>query len=383
MVNLFEYIDLVKSGVDKFQGTKKYISTGSLETEGIKDFEIVNYDSKPSRANMQFKENDIIFAKMKDTEKVFLIDKYAAEHIFSTGFVGLRINDSSKFIPKYIYYWIRSDYFQNLKNQNCSGATQKAINNSKLKSFLIPICDISLQKRVVEKLENVEKLIEYRKESIKLLDLYIKNVFYNMFGDPINNTKNWDMKNMSDFGLIQTGNTPSRKDIDNYGNYIEWIKSDNINTPSTFLTESQEYLSEVGYKKGRIVPEGSILVTCIAGSISCLGNVAVANREVAFNQQINSITPNENTNTLFLYYLILNTKVYLQSFSKSALKGMINKKTFSEIPMIHPPVTLQNHFAEIALQVEEIKNNQLESKNELENLFNYLMQKAFKEEFIC
>jgi hypothetical protein len=41
-------------------------------------------------------------------------------------------------------------------------------------------------------------------------------------------------------------------------------------------------------------------ITCIAGSISCLGNVAVADRDVAFNQQINSLTPNDDVNELFL-----------------------------------------------------------------------------------
>ena len=204
-----------------------------------------------------------------------------------------------------------------------------------------------------------------------------------MFGDPINNTKNWDFKRMGDFGVVKTGNTPSRNNPENYGDYIEWIKSDNINTPFTYLTKSEEYLSEIGYKQGRVVPEGSVLVTCIAGSIPCLGNVAITDREVAFNQQINSITPNDDCNELFLYHLILYSKPYLQSFSRSALKGMINKRTFENIPMIHPPIELQNQFAEIVKQVEEIKKYQLESKKELENLFNNLMQKAFKGELIC
>ena len=204
-----------------------------------------------------------------------------------------------------------------------------------------------------------------------------------LFGDPINNTKNWDIVCLKEFGEIKTGNTPPRKNPENYGEYMEWIKSDNINTSNIYLTKSNEMLSEEGVKRGRVVPKGSVLVTCIAGSIDCLGNVAVANRVVSFNQQINAIIPNKKVNELFLYHLILYTKNYLQTFSTSVLKGMINKKTFSEIPMILPPIELQNQFAEIVQQVEIIKKYQNQSKEELDNLFNNLMQKAFKGELIC
>lgn len=66
-----EYVYFVKSGVNEFEGLKKYIATGSLETQEIINFEMVDYYSRPKRANMEFKENDLIFAKMKNTEKLF------------------------------------------------------------------------------------------------------------------------------------------------------------------------------------------------------------------------------------------------------------------------------------------------------------------------
>ncbi len=382
-VNLFKYVTLVKSGVTDFIEEKKYIATGSLINEKIVDYELITYDSRPSRANMEFKKDDVIFAKMQDTVKVFLIDDDASQNIYSTGFAGLRIKDKTKILPEYLFYYILSDVFQNEKNKNCSGATQKAINNSNLKKFNILIPSIEIQKEIVNQLNKIYNLKLLRHKSLELSDLYLKSVFMELFGDPINNTKNWDIVCLKEFGEIKTGNTPPRKNPENYGEYMEWIKSDNINTSNIYLTKSNEMLSEEGVKRGRVVPKGSVLVTCIAGSIDCLGNVAVANRVVSFNQQINAIIPNKKVNELFLYHLILYTKNYLQTFSTSVLKGMINKKTFSEIPMILPPIELQNQFAEIVQQVEIIKKYQNQSKEELDNLFNNLMQKAFKGELIC
>ncbi|MBR1616123.1 MAG: restriction endonuclease subunit S [Treponema sp.] len=89
--------------------------------------------------------------------------------------------------------------------------------------------------------------------------------FIEMFGDPVQNPMGWRKKLLSETAVIITGNTPSRADKNNYGTYLEWIKTDNI-TSNTFVTTASEYLSEEGAKKARIVDIGSILMACIAGS---------------------------------------------------------------------------------------------------------------------
>ncbi len=198
-----------------------------------------------------------------------------------------------------------------------------------------------------------------------------------MFGDLVENPKGWDKKPLSDECKIITGNTPSRKKADYYGNFIEWIKSDNINTPNAWFTTASEFLSEEGLKVGRsvekdcilmtciagsigcignvsvtdrkvafnqqingIIQEGlkvgrsvekdCILMTCIAGSIGCIGNVSVTDRKVAFNQQINGIIPNKN-NVWYLYVLFELSKSYIQSTVTMALKGILSKGQLSKI----------------------------------------------------
>src|SRR5699024_2223447 len=152
-----------------------------------------------------------------------------------------------------------------------------------------------------------------------------QSVFLDMFGDPTSNPKRYVKKQLKEIGEITTGNTPPRKDKDNYGDYVEWIKTNNINENSIYLSQAIEYLSEKGASIGRVVSENSILVTCIAGSRSSIGRAAIANRRVAFNQQINAISPSEIINTSFLYTQIKILKPYIQSFSTNSMKGMISK----------------------------------------------------------
>jgi len=197
-----------------------------------------------------------------------------------------------------------------------------------------------------------------------------------MFGDPISNPKGWTMIPLGSRCKIITGNTPSRAETENYGEFIEWIKSDNINTPYTFLTGAQEYLSEIGFQKCRFVEAGSLLMTCIAGSINCIGNVAVADRRVAFNQQINAIVPNEDE-VLYLYWLMLLSKPVIHRTINMALKGILSKGQLAEMVFPFPPVILQKQFAAFVAQTDKSKYRQ----EKCIGFFQYL-EKSIRQEWL-
>ena len=175
-----------------------------------------------------------------------------------------------------------------------------------------------------------------------------------MFGDPTDNPMGWDKFPLGKRCNIITGNTPPRANAENYGTFIEWIKSDNINTPDTYLTVAEEYLSEKGFEKCRYVEAGSVLMTCIAGSIGCIGNVAVADRRVAFNQQINAIVP-VNDETLYVFWLMQLSKPYIQSTINMALKGILSKGQLSVLEFPFPPMLEQTDFAAFVQEIDKSK----------------------------
>ena len=220
------------------------------------------------------------------------------------------------------------------------------------------------------------ELISLRKQQLSKLDELIKARFVEMFGDPVSNPFNWLTAELGNRCEIITGNTPSRAEPENYGTFIEWIKSDNINTPSTFLTEAQERLSEIGFQKCRFVESGSLLMTCIAGSLNCIGNVAVANRRVAFNQQINAITPTHD-NVLYLYWLMILSKPTIHRTINMALKGILSKSQLSLIKFPFPPLPLQNQFAAFVERVDQQKQTVQQSLEKLELMKKALMQEYF------
>ena len=368
-INILPFTKVVNDSTKKFTKVKKqdYLSFGKyIIIDQGKNFicgytnneQLINFDDSPV----------IIFG---DHTKVF---KYI-DFPIAIGADGVKVLtvDSSIADIKYVYYYLKS-----LKLHDAGYS--RHFKYLKAKKIALPE-DKQNQIRIANLLTQVESLIGKREESIALLDELLKSTFLDMFGDPVLNPKGWKVKSLKKFGSISTGNTPPRKEDKYYDDeYIEWIKTDNIKIDKMYLTSAKEYLSEVGLEKGRSVNKGSLLVTCIAGSLKSIGNASLTDRKVSFNQQINAIEPFDDVNSFFLYWLIKISKKYIQDQAGKGMKKMITKSSFEKITFPKPDKTLQDKFATIAQQVEVTKAHYQDSLNELNELFGSLSQRAFRGE---
>ena len=176
MENILKCLDIAGTPCKKFDNDKKYIATGDVLENKIANFEIVNYENKPSRANLICEEGDIIFAKMKDTVKVLEITKENQNNIYSTGF--LCVKPKKEYYNRYIYWLINSKKFNEQKNKLSKGATQKAINNENFKKINIKIeNDYAKQKLIAKKIDLIHKIIIDKTEQLKKLDEIVKSQF--------------------------------------------------------------------------------------------------------------------------------------------------------------------------------------------------------------
>jgi len=257
-----------------------------------------------------------------------------------------------------------------------NGATRQKLTQAAMRKMQIPSRSIEDQKHIVDELNRIVKIKEQRFLELQLLDKLIKARFVELFGDPRSNPYGFGKKLLRDTCKVVTGNTPSRSVEAYYGDYVEWIKTDNIVSGLLNPTKATESLSEEGMKVGRTVEKGSILMACIAGSIASIGRVCVTDRRVAFNQQISAIVP-EEYNILFLYVLLQLSKEYLVEEINMALKGILSKSKLEEKEFIVPPMELQEQFADFVHQVDKSKVVVQKALDEAQILFDSLMQKYF------
>ena len=283
-----------------------------------------------------------------------------------------------RYLESYLRSPVMRDYYR--ARQRGTTGRRRSMPASDLKKIPIPLPPLPEQKRIADILDKADAIRRKRKHVQRKVDQLLAPVFFEQFGDPVLNSQGRETITLSQYGNITTGNTPSRKDPNNYGDAIEWIKSDNINTPSHWLTHASEGLSYQGLSQARTVDVGATLVTCIAGSPECVGNAAITNRKVAFNQQINAITPANGVDPFFLYVLILLSKPLIQSASTQSMKGMVSKSKFEQVKVIFAPHAEQLTFNRIIQKIFNMTNKQRGLTCQVDDLFNSLVQRAFKGE---
>lgn len=299
-------------------------------------------------------------------------DAYQRTYILSN-------KNNTKLDMKYLYYFM-SRYVERLRNESIGGVI-KYIKISNLTEAKVPLPDLSTQKRIISILEQAESIINERTNQLQELDSLIRSIFWEIFDSPKYNFSKPDTP-LKEISKIVTGNTPPRKEKDNYGNYIEWLKTDNI-IENIYPSQAQECLSKKGTKKGRVISESSIIMACIAGSKKSIGKVSIMNRKAAINQQINAITEiDSSVSHVYLYYYFLSQKRRLEDYATDSMKKMINKTRLSEFKITVPKEEDQIKFIKIVEEIESIKEKVEASLDEMNTLFDALMQKAFTGELI-
>jgi type I restriction enzyme S subunit len=189
----------------------------------------------------------------------------------------------------------------------------------------------------------------------------------------------WKEIEIGKLGSIITGGTPPKNDLLNYGDKTPWIKPPNLDN-SMYVYESNEYLSEAGTQKSRLLPAGSVLVSCIGN----IGKVAISGCNVCTNQQINSIAPNQDISPEFLYYDLKMHKRQIESKANKAVVPILNKTSFSKIkiplPFLDgkPDLETQKQIVAILEKAERLKEKR---KKVIEALDEYL-KSTFNEMFL-
>lgn len=358
-------------------GNDKVIRIGDLQDGSIQIESALTVDANQYKISNNFKiqNKDILMALSGATVgKIAVASKTDVGAYINQRVAIIRAKD--EITADYLKFFFSGAFLDDLL-KNAGGAAQPNLSPKQLLLMEIPFPPLSEQRRIASILDKADELRQQRQQAIEKLDQLLQAVFIDMFGDPVSNPKGWDLFKLSDLGNIATGNTPPRDDAENYGNYLEWIKSDNLNNDADYATIATEYLSEKGAQKGRVAPAGSILVTCIAGSFNCIGNLAIVDRKVSFNQQINSITPNENVALEFLYYLMKVSKPIIQNASTNSMKGMISKSKFSDILLPVPPKEKQIQFVELFKKLYGLKESHKLYSNKADSLFISLQNQAF------
>ena len=250
---------------------------------------------------------------------------------------------------------------------------------SKYQHIKIPLPPLSTQQKIVSILEKAEQTKEMRKEANELTKDFLKAVFMEMFGDK----KKFEKVKIEEV-IIETENeNPERDYPDKFFEYVDISSIDN--RQGRIINSTKVLGKEAPSRAKQKIKFNDLLISTVRPN---LNSVALVPKEL--DQQICSTgfcvlrVDIKKALSEYLYQISRSSK-FIESMSKIA-KGAsypaVSDKDILSYEISLPPLPLQQKFASIVKEVEIMKEQQKHLKEQTDNLFNVLMQKAFKGELV-
>lgn len=324
----------------------------------------------------QLQAGDVLLSKIvPHIRRSWVVESHDIRTLGSSEWI---VFNDSRFDPNFLQEYLVSDQFhhQFMTTVAGVGGSLNRARPAAVFNLSVPLPPLEEQRRISKVLAKSKKSIERERITIDRLKETLNAVFNQRFGSPYQNQKHLPVLKLSELAVVKTGNTPPRRVTENYGSYIPWAKSDNLGDWG--ITTPEESLSEQGAQKGRIAEPGSILVTCIAGSINSIGKSSLIEQEVAFNQQINSLTPKpEISSSAFLFAALNSYPELVRDKSTGGVKGIVKKSAFEDIALPVPPMHEQHWFSQFFENLKTIVRLQSRKLALLEELHQSLATRAF------
>ncbi|GAB6064752.1 restriction endonuclease subunit S [Deferrisoma palaeochoriense] len=347
--------------------------TASIESPAVRPL------SEVRRGFSHFQERDVLFAKITpcmENGKVAIARNLVNRVGYgSTEFHVLRAGPA--LLPEYLYYFLRQPSFRlAAKQQMRGGAGQQRVPELFLRKEMIPLPPLSEQRRIVEILDQADRLRRLRAEADAIAERILPALFIKMFGDPATNPMGWPLRPLGELCDVVSGATPKTNVPEYWGGGIAWATPKDLSGLDDWVLESTERtLTEDGLAScsATIMPKDAVLLS----SRAPIGLVALAAMPICTNQGFKSLVSRGEVDPWYLFAWCKLRRDYLESLGRGATFKEISKRIVETVKVPVPPMDAQRRFRSA---VQDLRNQRLRAKevrHRTGEIFAILLERAF------
>ncbi len=279
--------------------------------------------------------------------------------------------------PVYFRYAINNT-LEHIISQAHGGVGLKHITKGKLLNVEIPFPPLPEQKRIAEILDLADEARRKRRENLKLYDDLIRSLFLQTFGDPVSNPMGWKEQRFDILGTLERGKSRHRprNDPKLLGGKHALIQTGDVSNADWFIRKYNQTYSDLGLQQSRMWPKGTLCITIAAN----IADAAILNFDACFPDSVVGFTPGGCVNNSYVMCWLFFLKKLIEVKAPAVAQKNINLRILGDLELPVPPIDLQNQFAK---QVEEINAQKAREQalyDQHDDLFNSLLQRAFKGE---
>ena len=282
----------------------------------------------------------------------------------------------------YLYYWFIKN--KSLLNDTSNNAVVPILNNYSLKTIKFNYPPLETQKRIAAILDDAAALRDKTQQLLTEYDQLAQSIFLEMFGDPVLNPNGWNEVKMDDVCEKVTDGTHDTPERLSEG--IKFITGKHIR-PYVIDYDNSDYVTYDVHREiyRRCNPElNDVLYTNIGVN---LGTAALNTVNYEFSMKNVALLKPKNEYLIgrYLEYFLNSKKMKEKILWVSSIGGaqkFLSLTQLRRLKILIPPIELQNQFAEKIGLIEQQKDLAKQELKESEDLFNCLLQKAFKGELV-
>ena len=287
---------------------------------------------------------------------------------------------SEQLDQQYFLHYLKSDIMLNYIKEYATGSVRDNLKLSDLGKLSVNLRPLDEQRRIAAVLDKVSDLIAKRRQQLEKLDLLVKARFVEMFGDPVDNPKQWETKGLAELGECKNGMNFHTEDsgIDIHCLGVGDFKDLSYITDTSMLPmisldkmPSNEYLLQ----------NGDIVFVRSNGNKDLVGrSIAVFPDQIPTTFSGFCIRFRLKSSIVQTDYLLRTLKtdsVRKKMGGRGANIQNLNQKILSDLQIPIPPLDLQNQFSAFVEQIEKTKISIKESLENMETLKKALMQEYF------
>ena len=313
-------------------------------------------------------------------KKMGFIDKSMLPLCMNTSTIRFKVLNPNELRIRYFMYYLKSQHFKGQLFKQITGSAQLNYGPSHLKKMDLPLIDIGDQDIIIERLDKLQRIIDYRQEEINKLDELIKARFVEMFGDPISNPKGWNMVELGKLTGIGSSKRIFEKEYVTKG--IPFYRTKEIvelskgNSISTELYITEERYAEIKEQYG--VPKAGDLLISAVGTIGVIWIVDGKNDFYFKDGNLLRVDGSDDFNSVYMKNLLEHLIFeYKKQMSAGTAYAALTISGLSKMKVYVVPMDLQIQFADFVEQVDKSKVAVQKSLDETQLLFDSLMQEYF------
>jgi len=340
----------VKVNVDRNNNPYEYYVAGDhMETENLKiqnRGRFATDDVGPAFIRI-FKPGQILYGSRRTYLKKVAVADF--DGITANTTFVLETRDESILLQKLLPFIMLSDKFTKYSIKHSKGSTNPYILFSDLAKYEFDLPSLEEQKRLAEILWAAENLKESYLRLLTASRDIVSSHFYEMFGNPFINERNWDFKPLTYVSSIISGSTPKTDVAEYWDGDIKWVTPAELSDDSFIITDTLRHITNEGVKATsslQKLPIGTVLLS----SRAPIGKVALCGVEMYCNQGFKNFICSDRLNPIYLFSILKMNTNYLQNLGSGSTFKEISKSVISEMMIIVPPIELQNEYAQFIME---------------------------------